>query len=99
VSFEPDFGRTVSFEHADELLVEMTLRRDGAAGRNLHHVHAGKALHAGQIDERAGRAGELPGLALDHARIVDAVAAMDRDILSRHPLLVSGLLDSPRGLR
>src|SRR6185437_7869281 len=93
----PYLGRAMALQHADELLVQMALRLDGAAGRNLDDLDAGEALHADQLDEGGGRARQLPGPALGRPRVLHAIAAMDGDVLLLHPALIGGLLHAPAG--
>jgi hypothetical protein len=48
----PQLGGALTVENADYFLVQMTLRIERAAGRNLTDIAAGDSLHAVQLNER-----------------------------------------------
>ena len=84
----------MAFENDDHFFIEMFLRVQSAAGRNLADVHAGDPFHAVEIQERRLAACARPSRGADITHIFDAVAVDHRDAFLGHPAKVCGLVKS-----
>jgi hypothetical protein len=84
----PDAGRAVTFDDVNHLLVEVLLRLQFAAGRDLANVAVVDAAGAFEHDERAEAALQVPGLDRDRLQVFDEEAGDNRDFLRRLPVLV-----------
>src|SRR3989338_1939492 len=47
----PYLGRPMSVQNTDHLLVKMSLRLQGAAGRDLRHLHSRDSLHTIELNK------------------------------------------------
>ena len=89
-AFLPYFGGALTVENTDHLFVEMFLRLERAARRDLADVHAGHAFHAVKIYERCLAAGASPLRRREIPDIFDTISVDRRNILALHPLEILG---------
>ena len=82
---EFDLGRAVAFEHVNDFLVEMPLRRGRFARRNLQDEHVGEVAASLQMHRRALDAIARPRRGLDGEQI-DAIVLGDRDAFPLEPI-------------
>src|SRR5215468_11466198 len=90
-AFLPYFSSSLSLQNADHFFIEMLLGLEGAASGNLSRIHAGHALHPVKIHKRRPPSRAIPLRHLDVPDIFQSIPLNDRNILSLHPLKVSGL--------
>src|SRR5262245_39170990 len=86
--FLPDFGGAAPFYDQADLLIEMPLDIERARTRHLDHIHAPQALGAVELDIAAAAALPLPRRKRQVLHASDADAAIDRDALRLHEVVV-----------
>src|SRR5262249_15586415 len=84
----PDLGCATAFDHNHDLFIHMALGVEGACARNLNHVAAPLALCSIELDERAIAAHAAPGLERHVLHAANADAAIDRDSLRLHVIVI-----------
>src|SRR3989338_8704385 len=87
----PDLRRADSVENIDQLLVEMALRIQGRARRDLADVHAGEPFHSLELDKGPLASRPRPRPARDRLHVLQPIAFYYGDTLLPHPELVARL--------
>ena len=94
----PDLGGALAVENANHFFVQMALRIERAAGRNLTDIATGDSLHAMQLNECCLAAHARVRRDFQRAQIRHAVADVNRQALAFHPADVTGFLVDRRDI-
>src|SRR5260221_4451557 len=84
----PHRGRAAPVEHVDHLLVELALRREALAGRDLAHVAIIRGARRVVVEVDPFAAASRPGLELHAVQVLHIEGADDVEALVAHPARV-----------
>ena len=88
----PHRGRAAAVENVDHLLVELALRRQALAGRNLAHIAIVRRARGVMVEVHPFAAASRPGLEIHGVQVLHIEGADDLETLFAHPARIGRFL-------